>query len=148
MTHLVMAIVSMFALALLAWLAGRVSRVSVCPVCVGVAGTWLWMLAARLGGYAVDSAILAMLLGASVVGIAQWIESRLPQGRSPLLWKALALPTGFSAAYALAVEQWVVAAAAIAAHALLIALFLRPARAASGDPEAVAQLEERMKKCC
>jgi hypothetical protein len=148
MTHLVLAIVSMFLLASLAWLAGRVSRVSVCPVCVGVSGTWLWMLAARLGGYTVDTVILAMLLGASVVGIAQWIESRLPLGRSPLRWKAFALPTGFSAAYALAVEQWIVAAAGIAALALLIAWFQRPARAASGDPAVVAQLEERMKKCC
>jgi len=148
MTSLVLAILSMFLLASLAWVAGRISRFAVCPVCVGVAGTWLWMLAARLGGFAIDTAILAMLLGASVVGIAHWIENRLPVGRAPLLWKALALPAGFSAAYALIVEQWIAAGGAIAALALLAALFLRPARAAPTDPAVVAQLEERMKKCC
>jgi len=148
MTSLVAAILSMFLLALLAWLAGRLVRVSICPVCVGVAGTWLWMLAARLGGFAIDTVILAMFLGASVVGIAQRIENRLPQERAPLLWKALALPTGFSAAYALLIEQWTVAGAAIAALALLAALFMRSARAAPADPAVVAQLEERMKKCC
>lgn len=138
----------MFVLALLAWLAGKVSRLPVCPVCVGVAGTWLWMLGARLGGVAVDSTILAILLGASAVGISQWIENRMPLGRSPLLWKALALPAGFAAAYGLAAELWFVAAAAMAALTLLIALFLRPLGAAAGDPAVVAQLEERMKKCC
>lgn len=148
MTSLGLAIISMFLLGFLAWLAGKVSRGSVCPVCVGVAGTWLWMLAARLGGYAIDTVVLAMLLGGSAVGIAQWVENRLPQGRAPLLWKALALPVGFIAAYALAVEQWIAAAGAIAALALLTALFLRPARAAPADPAVVAQLEERMKRCC
>lgn len=148
MTNFVLVIASMFSLALLAWLAGRVLRLSVCPVCVGVAGTWLWMLGARLGGVAVDSTILAILLGASAVGIAQWIENRLPPGRSPLLLKALALPAGFAAAYGLAAELWFVAAAAMAALALLIALFLRPLGAAAGNPAVVAQLEERMKKCC
>lgn len=148
MTHFVLAIASMFALTLLAWLVGKISRFSVCPVCVGVSGTWLWMLVARLGGFEVDAVMLAILLGASVVGVAQWIETRLPPGRSPLLWKALALPIGFAAAYGLVAERWIVAVAAAAAFALLAALFLRPPREVAGDPAMVAQLEERMKKCC
>lgn len=146
MTSLGLAIVSMLALTVLAWLAGKVSRFSVCPICVGVSGTWLWMLVARLAGFAVDTAILAIFLGASVVGVAQWIETRLPPGRSPLLWKALALLSGFTAAYGLVTERWILAAAA--ALALLTALFLRPQREVAGDPAIVAQLEERMKKCC
>lgn len=148
MTHFVLPIVSMLALTVLAWLAGRFSRLSVCPICVGVSGTWLWMLVARLGGIAVDSAVLAMFLGASVVGGAHWIEVRLPQGRSSLPWKALALPTGFTAAYAMVAEQWIPAGVAAATLAILTALFLRPGHAAAGDSAMVAQLEERMKKCC
>lgn len=148
MTSVVLPIASMLALTLLAWLAAKLSRLSVCPVCVGVSGTWLWMLVARLGGLAIDTAMLAILLGASVVGVAQWIETRLPQSRSPLLWKALALPNGFAAAYGLVAERWIVAAAAAAAFALLAALFLRPRRDVAGDPAVVAQLVERMKKCC
>ncbi|MDH5537519.1 MAG: hypothetical protein OEZ08_18360 [Betaproteobacteria bacterium] len=148
MTSLLIAIASMFSLALLAWFAGRVLRLSVCPVCAGVTGTWLWMIGARLGGYAIDSTILAMLLGASAVGIAQWIENRLPQARSPLLWKALSLPVGFAAAYGLAAEHWKLAAAAGVVLALLTALFLRKQSADTGGSATVAELEERMKKCC
>jgi len=149
MTSLLLAVASMFILGLLAWLAGKVSsRVPICPVCVGVAGTWLWMIAARLGGYAVDTTLLGILLGASVVGFAQAIETRLPHGRSPLLWKALALPVGIAAAAGLAGEHWSLAGAAGAALAALTALFLRQQRADKSDSAAVAQLEERMKKCC
>ena len=148
MTHLVLALVSMLALGLLAWVAGRVSRLPVCPVCVGVAGTWLWMLAARLGGFAIDTVILGILLGASVVGVAQWVETRITPGRLPLLWKAIALPTGFAAAYGLVAERWVLAIGAAAALGFVALVFLRPRRAGAGDPEAVAHLEERMKQCC
>jgi hypothetical protein len=148
MTQLLLAIASMSALALAAWLAGRVLRFALCPVCVGVAGTWIWMVAARMGGYAADTAILAVLLGASVVGLAQAIESRLPPARSALLWKATAIPVGCAAAYGLATEVWILAAGSAAAFALLAMLFVRPPRAASGDPAIVAHLEERMKKCC
>ena len=148
MNHFVLAIASMLVLGLLAWLIGRVSRRAICPVCVGVAGTWLWMLAARLGGFTIDATILGMLLGASVVGVAHGIEARLPPGRSPLVWKALALPAGFAAAHGLLAERWVLALAAAAALGLVALFFLRPRRAGVGDVAVVAQLEERMKKCC
>ena len=148
MTTFMLAIASMLALGLLSWLVGRAARLPLCPVCVGVAGTWLWLLAARLDGFAVDSAVLAMLLGASVVGVAQWIEARLPAGRSLLLWKVLALATGFAASYGLVVERWLLALVAAAVLGLVAAFFLRPQRTVAGESAVVAQLEERMKKCC
>jgi hypothetical protein len=148
MTNFALAIGSMLALTALAWLAGKHSRLRVCPICVGVSGTWLWLLAARLNGFEVDTALLAMFLGASVVGGAHSIEKRLPQQRSTLLWKSAVLPTGFAGAYGLVQELWILAAAAAAALALLTAFFLRPWHEAAGDPEMVTRLEERMKKCC
>lgn len=148
MTTFLLAAASMLSLGLLAWLAGRAARLPLCPVCVGVAGTWLWMLAARLAGIAIDGAVLAMLLGASVVGVAQWIETRLPAGRSPLLWKVLALALGFAAAYGLVAERWLLALVAVAMLGLVTAYFIWPRRTVAGDSVAVAQLEERMKKCC
>ena len=148
MTSLLFAIASMLMLTLLAWLAAKVSRLPVCPVCVGVAGTWLWMIAARLGGIAVDTTLLGILMGASVVGFAQAVETRLPSGRSSMVWKALALPVGVVAAAGLAGEHWTLAAAAGAALVFLAALFLRRRSADGGDAAAVARLEERMKKCC
>ena len=143
-----LALASIFALAGLGWLAGKTLRLSLCPICFGVAGTWLWMLGARFAGFAVDTTMLAVLLGASVVGIAGQLETRLARGRSPLLWKTLALPVGFVAAYGLAAERWDVAAIAVLALGLLAALFLLPRRVAAADEDVVKKLEQQMKKCC
>lgn len=148
MTSLLIAIASMFILGLLGWLAGKVSRLPVCPICVGVAGTWLWMIAARFAGYPVDAALLGILMGASVVGFAQAIEARLPPGRSALAWKALALPAGIVAAAGMAGEHWSLAGAAGGALALLAAMALRRPDTGSRDSAVAAELEERMKKCC
>lgn len=139
---------SMLVLAGLAWLAGKALRSPPCPICIGVAGTWLWMLVARYAGLPTDATMLAVLLGASVVGIAIQIERHLPQRRSPLLWKTLALPVGCVAAYGLVAERWGVAATAALVLALLAALFLLPRRLAGGDEAVVKKLEQQMKKCC
>jgi hypothetical protein len=149
MTPFLAAIASILALTGLAWLAGRAARLAICPACVGIAGTWTWMLAARLAGFAVDAAMLGILMGASVVGFAQWFGDRLARGRSAKLWKALALPLGCAAAYGVVVEQWVLAGAGLLLLAALAALFRLPAvRASAKDAAVVSQLEERMKKCC
>jgi hypothetical protein len=143
-----LAVISIFALSGLAWLAGRALRFTLCPICFGVAATWLWMLGARFAGFPVDATMLAVLLGASVVGIADQLESRLPRGYSPLLWKTLTLPVGFAAAYGLAAEHWNVAAVAALALVLLAALFLLPRRPAAADEAVVEKLEQQMKNCC
>lgn len=147
MTTMLAAIASMLTLTALASLARKASPWPVCPICAGVAGTWLALLAARAAGLPVEPLVLAMFLGASVLGGAQWVEARLPEGRSPLLWKALALPAGFAAAYGVASQRWGAAALAALVLAALAAAFLR-ARGARGDAAVVAELEERMKKCC
>ena len=96
----------------------------------------------------VDATMLAVLLGASVVGIADQLESRLPRGYSPLLWKTVTLPVGFAAAYGLAAERWNVAAIAGLALVVLAVLFLLPRRLAAADEAVVEKLEQQMKKCC
>jgi len=145
---IVVPIASIFALAGLAWLAGKAVRFTLCPICFGVAATWLWMLGARFAGFPVDATLLAVLLGASVVGIAARLEARLPRGSSPLLWKTLILPFGFAAAYGLAAERWNVAAIAGLALVLLAALFFLPRRHAAADEAVVEKLEQQMKNCC
>lgn len=139
---------SLLALTLLAWFLRCATRLAVCPICVGVSGTWLWMLVVREAHVAVDATLLPMLLGASVVGGAHWVEARLPPTRSALFWKALALPLGFAAAYALVVQWWAGAAIAGLAVASVAAIFVRTPVGSKGDDAAIAQLEERMKKCC
>lgn len=148
MTAVALAVGSILVLAGLAWLAGKGLRVSVCPICFGVGGTWLWMVGARFAGFAIDSTMLAILVGASVVGIAYQLEPRLVQERSRLLWKTLVLPIGFVAAYGLVAERWGVAAVAALVLALVAVLFLLPRRPARTDEAVVKKLEQQMKRCC
>jgi len=145
---ILLAVVSMLGIAGIAWAARRLLAVSVCPICAGVAGTWLWMLAGRELGHAADATVLATLLGATVAGTAYQLEKRLPPGRSPLLWKTLFVPTGLVAAYGLVSSGWALAAAAIAALLALTGVFLAPKRGAAPDSAAIEELERRMKSCC
>ena len=148
MTDVAMAVFSIAALGGLAWLAARTLRRPLCPVCLGVAGTWAWMLGARLAGVAIDSTILAILLGASVVGSAYQFEKHLGEGRSPLAWKGLFIPVGVVAAHALVAARWSLAAAALLALVSLAAYFRCARRSVDTDGTAVSALEEKLKKCC
>ncbi len=142
------ALVSIWLLAALAWLARRTLRVSVCPVCAGVAGTWLWMLAARQFDIGVDTSLLPLLLAGSVVGIAYQLERFVPAGRSAALFKSIAIPIGLAAAYALEQSQWGLLLAMLVALAVVGAAFFRAAGEASPASEAVEELKKQMKQCC
>ena len=88
---------SILGIAALVWTVNRLSKTLWCPICVGVAGTWLWMIVARYAGVSIDPTMLAILLGGSVAGTAYLLEKHLPQDRSKLLWKTLFIPIGFIA---------------------------------------------------
>jgi hypothetical protein len=148
MTIILITTISILSITGVAWLATKALPFPVCPICVGVAGTWLWMLAAQLAGFAPDPSMLAILLGGSVVGIAYQLEKHLPRGRSPLLWKTLFLPMGFTAAYGLAVPHWSLLAMAVTALLLLTAVFFVPRHHSKKNSAAVEKLERDMKKCC
>jgi len=148
MTIILITAISILGITGFAWLAGKVLPFRVCPICVGVAGTWIWMLSARLAGFAFDASMPAILLGGSVVGMAYQLEKHLPQGRSALLWKTLFLPTGFGAAYGLIVPHWSLLAMAVAALLLLAAVFFVPRHHSERNSAAVEKLERDMKKCC
>jgi len=142
------ALTSIWLLAALAWLARRALRVSVCPICVGVAGTWLWMLIARQFGIGVDTTMLPLLLAGSVVGIAYQLERFLPSGRSVALWKSVAIPLGLAAAYALEQSLWGLLAALLATLMVGAAVFFRPAAESGPASEAAEELKRQMKQCC
>lgn len=149
MATLLATLASIFAIAGAMWAARRLLGIPVCPICLGVGGTWLWMLVARELGYAVDTTMLAMLLGASVAGVAYLIEKRLSPARSALLWKTLFIPTGLVAAYALVAQLWPVLAGASVVLVLLTAFFLVAPAAASGEDSGnVEELTAKMKNCC
>jgi len=148
MTTILTTMLSILVIAGLAWIAKKMLRVPICPICLGVGGTWLWMIVGRSLGYAVDTALLSILLGGSVVGIAYQIEQRLPPGRSPLLWKMLFIPVGFVAAYALARAEWILFAVVSIGLALLTVLFVMPSSSAKQESKTVEELKEKMRKCC
>jgi len=148
MTAILATTFSILAISGVAWAAKRMLRVPVCPICLGVGGTWLWMLIGRSLGYAVDATMLSILLGGSVAGIAYQLERRLPQGRSPLLWKTLFIPPGFVAAYALAAPQWILFAVTSVALVLLAAFFLLRTGSSAEPSETVEELKKKMQQCC
>ena len=106
------------------------------------------MLAASLLGYQIDLAIVAMLMGGSVVGIAYQLEKRLSAGRSPLLWKTLFIPLGFIAVYGVVSSWWNAAVSSLAVLGLLSWVFVmvRPSKAQS--TQKVEDLKKKMENCC
>lgn len=142
------ALVSIWLLAALAWVARRTLRVSVCPICAGVAGTWLWMLLGRQFGVAIDTAMVPLLMGGSVVGVAYQLEHFVAAGRSVALWKSVAIPLGLAAAYALEQSLWGLLAAVLAALLVAAVVFFRPTQAAAARNEAIEELKRQMKQCC
>lgn len=143
--------ISILAITGFVWLLNRILPLKICPICAGVSGTWLWMLAATFLGYEIDLLIPAMLMGGSVVGIAYQIEKRLPPNRSPLLWKTLFIPAGFVAVYSVLSSWWIVF---IAATTFLVILALRFTEQTkniatpTGQNRAVEELKKKMKNCC
>lgn len=148
MTAILATIFSILAISGMGWAAKKMLRIPLCPICVGVGATWLWMLVARSLGHAVDTTMLAILLGGSVAGIAYQLEKRLPPGRSPLLWKTFFIPAGFAAAYALAAPHWTLFAVTSAALVLVTAFFLFPSGALREESETVEELKKKMENCC
>ncbi len=148
MSTILVTLASVLAITGVMWAARRLLGLPVCPICLGVGGTWLWMLAARELGYAIDATMLAVLLGASVAGIAYLIEKRLPGGRSALLWKTLFIPAGAVAAYALVAQLWPVVAVAGVILVALAAFFLVAPAASQAPSREVEELTAKMKNCC
>ena len=143
-----MSVVSILGLAGFVWLANKIWPFQICPICAGVAGTWLWLLAANFLGYEIDLIIPALLMGGSVVGIAYQIEKRLPPSRSPLLLKTLFIPAGFIAAYAVLTWHWPALLFSLLFLLLISFIFLYPQKNRNVRKEAVEELEDKMKNCC
>ncbi|MBI2409628.1 hypothetical protein HYV30_01125 [Candidatus Kaiserbacteria bacterium] len=141
--EIVIVIASILAIALLAWAVNRISSFPICPICAGVAGTWLAMLALRFAGYAVPVTLMAMLIGGSVVGIAYQLERRVSK---PRLFKALAIPAGFVAGYGIVAEEWLLAFLAGLAAILITGIFLE--KSSSPAAKKRGQLLRELADCC
>lgn len=141
--EIILAIISILAIAGVVFGANKILQIRICPICAGVASTWLLMLVLRFAGYPISVSVLAILIGGSVVGIAYQLEKRLSAGRSAILFKMLFLPAGFVAAYGIVGENWVLASAAIAGLSLATAVFF-----SHGQDDKPGDLEKKLKDCC
>ncbi len=126
----------------------RLARVPLCPICAGVAGTWAWLLLASWYGVSMDPVLPALLMGGSVVGITYQLERRIRPGHSPLLMKAVLVPLGFLAAYALLARLWPLGLAASVGIIAASAFFLLPSRGTPGGHGTRERLVKELEQCC
>lgn len=132
---------SILVIATITRLANKALPFKICSICAGVSGTWAWLLAGRWLGYPIDVVVLGLLMGGSVVGIAYQVEKRR--------WKTLFIPLGFIAAYSLIFSWWTAFGLMILLLSLLFLVFVKKPRGFSRkDEKEIAELEEKMKKCC
>lgn len=146
--------ISIIVLTGIVWIANRIFSIRVCPICAGISGTWIWMLATFFLGYEINIFILGTLMGGSVVGITYQLEKRFLIGKilhnKLLLWKTVFMVTGFIAAYALINREWVIFSLAIA-MITSISVFTVTQKSKIIDKKQnknVEQLEKYMEDCC
>lgn len=130
-------------------------RIKFCLICVLVSATWIGLLIVRGLGYAVDSALIAMLMGGSVVGLTYALGKRLNEKRAKA-WKLVAIPLGFVIVYAVLSSRWLVASGA-AIIALGFGFYFFRSRASARVVDAglpaeasakAGELEKSMQECC
>jgi len=127
----------------------RRAGLRLCPLCVGVSATWLWLLVVRTGNTAVDPAVLGLLMGGTVVGLAYQLQKRLPADRSPALFLALFAIAGFGTANGAIAGHWswtILSAAGLVG--VMGWAFLAGTHPERKDSAAVADVEKKLENCC
>ncbi|MBI4261948.1 hypothetical protein HY624_00290 [Candidatus Uhrbacteria bacterium] len=121
----------------------------VCPICVGVSSTWIVLLGLLFSGFAIDTRVLAILMGGSIVGIAYKAEPHLVANQSPMLWKSLFIPIGFLLVYGVIDRAWSILGISAAVIAGIALWFFLP-RTIHEDQRSTRtkSIEEKMKNCC
>lgn len=142
---MIVAILSIFVITLFVWFLDSVSPFTVCPICAGVSGTWIWMLAGRFLGYPADNVILALLMGGSVVGIAYKFENFIPKHKA-LLWKSFFISVGFFVMYNAILFLWAISF--IGLLILFIGVLMFFVVFGEGGTKKTREIEKKMKQCC
>ncbi|OHA64772.1 MAG: hypothetical protein A2667_00740 [Candidatus Wildermuthbacteria bacterium RIFCSPHIGHO2_01_FULL_47_27] len=152
-------ILSVLAITVLVWLANKILPFKICPICVGVSGTWVWILAGISSGLLnVENwrMIVAMAMGAAVVGIAYQGEKRFDWAKQSIFrFRVPVIVVGFPLAYWVINNiDWVSLAAALAVLAPVFYFYFVVSagqRSGSGTTAGggkVAELVEKLKNCC
>lgn len=154
-------ILSILAITGLVWLINKILPFKICPICVGVSGTWIWILAGISSGQLpAENWILlaAMAMGGTVVGIAYQGEKRFDWAKQSIFrFRVPIMVIGFPAAYWVVNNVgWVSLAAALAILSPVFYLYFiapygnKPQGKIQGGngAEKIAELEEKLKSCC
>ena len=123
-----------------------IKNIRICPICAIVSGTWITLLAARGFGAPIDIALIAMLMGGSVVGLAYTLGKRIHSG-SEMIWKLMSIPIGFTAVYTALSGWWLAFVGTLVAAAMLGWFFFGRKKSKPASAE-TRELEEKMKQCC
>ena len=150
---IIIIVTSIILIALVAYAANRIlsfKTFKICPLCAGVSGTWLWMLAVSALGYwplEEYQLMLAAMMGGSVVGIAYQIEKRMPESFG-MFHKLTQVVLGFIGVYFLVQLRWLEAAIFIILAAVPAVIAWLNREKPHRDDSEVAELEKQMNKCC
>ncbi|RJQ28543.1 hypothetical protein C4571_03305 [Candidatus Parcubacteria bacterium] len=141
------------------WFLNRYLPIRICPVCAGVSGTWFLLTAAILGGLLPRGEFfvpIAMLMGATVVGVAYQGEKRYDWMKGALWrWMVPVVIGGLAVAFWL-LENMSYASLfveVIILAVLFYALFIHPSvrgstRKILKDGDEVKRLLHEMEQCC
>ena len=140
-------IVSIFVIAGIAWLLVKVFNWRICPVCAGVSGTWIWMLAAFWLNYEIDILVLGILMGGSIVGIAYQLEKHLSDMGFAMFWKLGFIPAGFLVVYGILAGGTAYLVGLVGMGLMAILFFFRKGGHKKNSSQ-VEDLEKKMKNCC
>lgn len=145
---IIITLTSIFGLTVLVWAVKRFSPFPICPICVGVAGTWVWLLAAHFWGYRIDLVVPAILMGGTVVGVMSKLE-KLIEPNFVLVWKTVFVISGFLAVNSLITGRWpMVATGIILAVIITLAGKMQKIELVKPETEPVRELKNKMKNCC
>ncbi len=133
-----------------------------CAICAAVSLTWVALLGLKFAGIEINSLLIGILMGESVVGIMYLFERKAQEnGKGHLLWmKAVIIVLGTLLVYLLLTYGFNMALAVVAIISLVLGMALytlvqeKDEKNIAGDPikhtadSALRKLGEKLKHCC
>lgn len=133
----------------------------VCAICAAVGLTWVVLLILRFSGFVVDSLLIGILMGESIVGIMYLFENKAKKrGKKNLLWlKVIIIIIGTLLVYLLLVQGFSSGFIIVLIISIILATIINsilkskktkdviPKRYGKFEKE-IKKLEEKLEHCC
>lgn len=156
--EIILFILSILAITAGAWLANKFLPFKICPICMGVSGTWVWILVGISAGMLdVESwkTLATLAMGGTAVGVAYQGEKRFKWvSKSIFRFRVPVIIMGFLIAYWVVEDiGWGSLSVALAILGMVFYFyFISPSKIeiplSRTDAGKVAELEEKLKSCC